>query len=298
MKTTIDTVSKLLYVIDINNAKANCKIKISLDDDCKNGHADFSITADFWETGKPRAGKYETMAGCCHEEILKIRPDLKQFVDLHLADVDGVPMYAIANGFYHLKHSSADVARDYCRLTAEEFEQIKTSEDETIFQYWLERLGVVERWKREADNAIALLEKWTDQKFKDTSTEKPFKTLGSKMKEVEQAIAAGYYSPEAIAAREQAKVDAKREAIKQGLNKERAEAIAKIECEYTVKMAVHLFGLPLDNFIFYDHTHQGVFNWKDYEKKISQQQLDEFLQSEAYKIIPFAVEFKLQGKKV
>lgn len=41
--------------------------------------------------------------GCCHDEILKHRPDLKQFVDLHLCSYDGIPMHGAANLAYYLK---------------------------------------------------------------------------------------------------------------------------------------------------------------------------------------------------
>lgn len=51
----------------------------------------FSITADGYRR-----------CGCLHDEILELRPDLKCFVDLHLSDLDGVPMHAEANGWYWL----------------------------------------------------------------------------------------------------------------------------------------------------------------------------------------------------
>lgn len=51
----------------------------------------FSITADGYRR-----------CGCLHDEILELNPALKPFVDLHLSDLDGVPMHAEANGWYWL----------------------------------------------------------------------------------------------------------------------------------------------------------------------------------------------------
>ena len=87
-------------------------ISIRLDDQCKNGHQDFAITATIYEKGKPQTDRNMIAGGCCHEEILKAHPELKIFVDLHLCDYSGAPMYAEENGFYHLR-----------RMTKEEFIQ-------------------------------------------------------------------------------------------------------------------------------------------------------------------------------
>ena len=65
----------------------------------KNNICDWSITADIYEQRKN--GRFVWCAGgCCHEEILKRFPQFKMFVDLHLSNHYGAPMYPVENGFY------------------------------------------------------------------------------------------------------------------------------------------------------------------------------------------------------
>jgi hypothetical protein len=56
----------------------------------------FSITGEGYENGR------EAFGGCCHDEILKHCPQYADLVALHLSDMDGAPMYAVENGFFHL----------------------------------------------------------------------------------------------------------------------------------------------------------------------------------------------------
>ncbi len=71
----------------------------------------FSITADVWERSKESSTDYKyfnnqkyilTQAGCCHDIILKYFPNLKIFVDLHLSNLQGVPMYLTENGVFFI----------------------------------------------------------------------------------------------------------------------------------------------------------------------------------------------------
>ena len=98
MKTLNETTAKLSHSITIEKGKEKTVIQITLNDDCKNGHEDFSLTADIYE--KTARGWRDVGGGCCHEHILSLRPDLAPFAALHLATCDGVPMHAIANAWY------------------------------------------------------------------------------------------------------------------------------------------------------------------------------------------------------
>lgn len=67
----------------------------------------FSVTADAWYaqgklTGYQRMRRHyeQDAGGCMHEEIVAIVPELAPIIHVHLADDDGVPMHAFANGWY------------------------------------------------------------------------------------------------------------------------------------------------------------------------------------------------------
>ena len=79
-----------------NNEKIVVEIRLS--DPCKNGHDDFSITADIYEQRGARY--YHSSCGCLHDDILKHFPEFQIFVDLHLCDDNGVPMYPVLNNPY------------------------------------------------------------------------------------------------------------------------------------------------------------------------------------------------------
>ena len=89
---------------------------VSLNDDCKNGHIDFHCTGDVYEiTSDGR--KVWSSGGCCHDMILKRFPEFKCFVDLHLSNCEGTPMYAVANGFYFLRNGKRDALMNLLRMS-------------------------------------------------------------------------------------------------------------------------------------------------------------------------------------
>lgn len=67
----------------------------------------FSVTCLVWEKRGNHSGKSRYDAGrecdggsAAHDEILCAFPELQPVVAMHLADDDGVPMHALANGWY------------------------------------------------------------------------------------------------------------------------------------------------------------------------------------------------------
>lgn len=118
------TTNRLCYTVSKRYIQAGTtfeiNVKILLADDCKNNICDWSITADIYEQRKN--GRFVWCAGgCCHEEILKRFPQFKMFVDLHLSNHYGAPMYPVENGFYHITNSSKETAINYLRITETEY---------------------------------------------------------------------------------------------------------------------------------------------------------------------------------
>lgn len=274
----MNTTNDIRATIDIITPTASAKIKIRLNDECQNGHEDFAITADFWTPCKPRIDKYHEIGGCCHEEILTLRPDLAPFVALHLSDATGAPIFTTANGFYHLKDKA--VFLSYMRCTEMEYNYFLQAEDEAHFTYLLQTSDLPARWKKEADAAIEQLEKMhahqgAEVKFKSTATCSNFKRLtDDEIREMEAKIAAGYYTPEAIAQRAAEKME---EIRQKRLAKVEAEYQAKkdrYEKKYQVECQMAILFPTKKNFIYYDHSNELKFNWLSYEPVFTPEEIE------------------------
>lgn len=234
----------LRYTITTSDKDGNdLIIKISLNDKCKNGHQDFAITAMAYKKGL-RGDRAELYGGCCHDEILKAKPELKIFVDLHLCDYLGQPMYAIANGFYHLTEGFNNVKPEdkgfkemfcnYYRVTPLQFDELVKANNKMQYYTILEALNVRTQWKAQADEAIKLLEDMTGETFLIDSVRTQIDAPTPKqLAEEAQRQASGYYTEEAKAERELTVKNELIAGIKAEMNKEckkhKLEAEVKIE---------------------------------------------------------------------
>jgi hypothetical protein len=281
---------------EYNNGENKITVKIRLNDECNNGHQDFSITATLFEKNGKR---FENVGGgCCHDEILKVFPQFKIFVDLHLCDYLGNPMYAVENGFFHLKEGMREGTNfaDYYSMTAEQYKKIKLSESKEHYNYLLRSTGVVKGWRAKAKQAIEELEKMTRKTFEVDSVRTNFVPNALETDTaILKLIADGYYSKKNKETRkEQAEEDKKNETI-QKLRERANEDIKKIQTELTVKLYIIECGLNLDNFIYYNHTNKGVFNWMDSRDKLSESEFNHFCETLDFNQLPDGIKFELKG---
>jgi hypothetical protein len=269
----------------VNKNGENLVIKIRLNDECKNGHQYFSITADLY-TGSGRSDRNIISCGCLHDEILKSAPQFKMFVDLHLCDYDGVPTYAVANGFYHMTKgfdrlegkTQKQYFCDYYRVSTAQYDILMTAKEQDYFGFLLVELGILSQWKKEAKKAIKELELLTGVSFVNDSVKSQFNMSSEKLFEVEQLHKEGFYTIEKMNERE-AKKQADKKAsllsdLKNRFDKKHLEAIQDYEID---KIAIGLFN-DCSNIIFYTSQNNIVVNWQNgtYNRQYSESEFKAF----------------------
>ncbi len=271
---------------------------ISLDDDCHNMHCDFSITADVYE--KRGNGRWVWFSGGCqHDLIAKHFPKLKRFIPLHLCSHDGSPMYPVENGIYHIGNSGKEISMYCLRITESEYDMLfLAKDDKDYFKYLLFHLGIVARWQKEADEFIRFLEEKTGVEWENpyTPERECFRlTLSEEEKsDIETKIRDGYYTDTAIAKRREAK---RREEIEKKRNEileSYSEKELKARNERDIMLYILDSGLSIDNVIYYNHTNEVVFNWKNYGTKVTQEQFVDFINQVDYSKLPDGVKFSIK----
>lgn len=259
--------------INYNGATLQFTATFSLDDDCKNGVCDFSITGNAicvkGKRGVCRKDDY-IYGGCCHDEIAKHFPELVPFIPLHCSNEFGQPVYPVENLIFHIgqRESIEKLCQGY-RVTEKELEVLSNAViDKDFFRYQLFKLGIVDRWKKEADAAISWLEEKTGETF--THTENPKHTLldDESCRDMEKRVMSGEFTCAAI--------QAKKEAIhKAWQNEQVAEINAKYEqnCEFiNRKHELALWcveNVPTQNYSFWAYNGIGYEDKPNFQLKLN-----------------------------
>lgn len=269
---------------------------IKLLDECKNGTCSWSITG-ILQQKKGNERFYDIGHGCIHEEILKASPKLKMFVDLHLCDWRGTPLYPVENGYYFLQKDKKQ-AKEYLRVTDEEMEILSKCDDKEYFKYQLFALGIVERWQAESKKAIQALEELTGNvwvnPYKESEERHRFVLSDEEREEMEGKILSGYYTESAIQERKEAERIAKIEKRKNEVIKTFEKIINKATKEKDVKLAILGAGLLSDNYIYYVEGNNVVFNYYSYHDKVTEEEYNNMLKNIDYSLLPEGIKFEFK----
>lgn len=249
---------------------------IKLHDECKNGTCSWSITG-ILQQKKGNGRFYDIGHGCIHEEILKASPKLKMFVDLHLCDWRGTPLYPVENGYYFLQKDKKQ-AKEYLRVTDEEMEILSKCDDKEYFKYQLFALSIVERWQAESKKAIQALEELTGDVWVN-----PYKESEERHRFV--------LSDEE---REEAERIAEIEKRKNEVIKTFEKRINKATKEKDVKLAILGAGLLSDNYIYYVEGNNVVFNYYSYHDKVTEEEYNNMLKNIDYSLLPEGIKFEFK----
>jgi hypothetical protein len=255
-------------------------IKIRLGDDCKNGHQGFSVTGDLY-SGAGRGDKSLISGGCIHEDILLERPQYKRFVDLHLCDYYGVHMHAVANGYYHLKSNPMTTEKfcEYYRVTEAEYNALSNSGDQHHFGYLLKELGILDRWRVEAAEAIKVLEEMCGVEFENNSVKSNYSMTVEELNNIGRLVNEGYYSSIAVEERRLKVIEETKLKKLKDLEDKFVKTLLDETKDYRKsRIAVELFGTD-DNIIYYKHTKEIVMGWNKstYSRQYSETEFKQYL---------------------
>lgn len=273
------------------------RVSVKLNDECGNKQCDFSITGSIKLTSPGNRRDPYLACGCIHEEITKYFPELKKYVPLHLCDHNGVPMYPVGNGIYHIKNSSKEIAMEYLRITEDEYNVLSLCAiDKAAFKYQLFMLGIVDRWKQEADDFISFLESKTHTVWENPYTESEerfrFYLTDEEKKDMEQKIASNFFSEENlknIAKKiEEDALQQKRKTIIDRYNEE----TKKSRINRDVHLCLVNAGLDEFDAIYYDHLNELVFNWASHET--SRERFERFLKEADRSLLPKDIKIKFK----
>lgn len=265
--------NNLTYKATKTDGKYDYIIKIRLNDECKNGREDFAITGEIYDKGK-RGDRYMHSCGAIGDKIASLFPEFQIFEDLHLCTYAGVPMSAIENGFYHMQQGND--FKKYLRLTDSEADILKTAENKDYFEYLICKLNIPARWKEEADKAIGILEGYTGDSFESKATRFWTPLSKEKMQEFKDKEDSGFYSIKNIEIRKTEAFEAEKKKKIDKLTNEYAREVSKLEKKLSIEIALVEAGLLSDNFIYYSHKNELVFNYSNYYK-ITPEVLDKVL---------------------
>ncbi len=189
------------------------------------------------------------------------------------------------------------------RITEDEYDALLPAaelNDKDYFVYKLFKLGIVKRWKSEADKFIEFLLRqggeWENPYT--ISDERPtIKLTGGIRALVESRLKKGYYTKENIDKILQQRRADEISKKRQSIIEEYYKKTEKARNERDVMLYILDHGLPADNAIYYNCDNTVKFNWSPYRKQITQEQFVDFVNNLEHDKLPDGIQFVLGDGK-
>lgn len=250
--------------------------RFELDDPCRNGHCDFSVGGKIYEAWRDGSIKGKILlGGVISDEIKRFMPEYGLICDLHLCSSDGSPMCPDGNGIYFILNKERQVAKDYLRITDDEYEALRNvvlADDKVYFKYMLFRMGIVDRWRKEAREAISIMEQKTGNEWEDPYMGKGhFNLTGEEIDLIEKRIEEGYYTLDEIKKRHQERVMAEYNRKRADIMETYQGKIKRLDAHLRVDLWMLDHGV--ENYIYYDHDNSIQFNWVEWKSKVSEERI-------------------------
>ena len=154
MKTASKTFTK---VTKVHGQSVVLEVEMKMEYLSGNKKPYFSITGNYYKANKKgeRDKRYKDCigGGACHDIILKAFPQFKDFVEFHLRDSDGAPMYPVENGFYFADTANIPALAHHLLVSVEEAQRIADT-CKTKDEFWDMIAPMYQRWNEQAQSIM------------------------------------------------------------------------------------------------------------------------------------------------
>lgn len=145
----------------------------------------------------------EEISGAIGDRLIEYFPEIEPFERLHLAQGNGVPDYAVENGWYYKLTRNKKALKEILRLTDMEVERLMDAPDKDSFKYILHH-DIKPRWNKEAEELFEKMRELTGDVLELDEGEElgPVVMTEDEVNAYKEKVASGYYNEKEIEKRE------------------------------------------------------------------------------------------------
>lgn len=290
-------------MLPFDDGKRRGELTVRLGDIYNNGNVQFSIRVRT-EVQNAQGIWLNESWGLNRDFIEKKFEDLLPLVGLHGCCFDGAPLNPVTEGAYLFRIGKRSEAMKFLRITEEEADALLVpSLEPKYFSLMLRKLGVIDRWKAEAQKLMD----WMDYYLESGSIKRDFgeksmsdyHAIDAEIGDLQKLEESSFYTEENIIKRSdkarQEQIDKAIERIYRNFEEE----VKWRELERDVKLSLIEAGILGDNFICYSFSKEVTFNYTSTSQLIPDEEIEQYIENIGIVRFP-SVKFKNEhhGKTV